>query len=270
MSRYEVYTGIRYKTQWVSSVCIYSIYSVTNTERVTWYWLGVAFAWVSLNCNRTVITGESFDRERPHRLRQTMSTAFDIVLPQLELESRHLFSVAAAALGSDDTGCTSALGLARLIWSRAREDPTYKVIENSKLLRNILPAVPDLAVGGDGEESPPVQQHLLTLLRWFAPPGDDQSLENMHPVISKSGFVALVGFVDVHKGLEAMLSELKADSEFGTDELRVKASSYRTKKAGECRQREQELGVRQKRRAQFHCNMHRSSGNGSHSVSISR
>ena len=27
---------------------MYSIYSVTNTERVTWYWLGVAFAWVSL------------------------------------------------------------------------------------------------------------------------------------------------------------------------------------------------------------------------------
>ena len=29
----EVYTGIRYKTQWLSSVYIYSIYSVTNTER---------------------------------------------------------------------------------------------------------------------------------------------------------------------------------------------------------------------------------------------
>ena len=48
VSRYEVYTGIRYKTQWVSSVCIYSIYSVTSTERATWYWCGVAFAWGSL------------------------------------------------------------------------------------------------------------------------------------------------------------------------------------------------------------------------------
>ena len=33
VSRYEVYTGIRYKTQWVSSVCIYTIYSVIRLNQ---------------------------------------------------------------------------------------------------------------------------------------------------------------------------------------------------------------------------------------------
>ena len=47
VSRYEVYTGIRYKTQWLSSVWVYSIFSVTNTERATWYWFGATIAWGS-------------------------------------------------------------------------------------------------------------------------------------------------------------------------------------------------------------------------------
>ena len=199
-----------------------------------------------------------------------MSTVFDIRQPQVDLESGHLFDVVITALGSDELGCTSSLGLARLVWSRAKGDPTYSVIENSKLLRNILPAVPRLAVGGDGEESPPAHPHLLELLRWFAPTGDEQSLENVHPVISKSMFIALVGFVDQHKGgLEAILAELKADDVYGTDELRVAASSFRAKKSHECKQRREELEMRQKRWTQLQCNMHRSSGLGSHSVSIS-
>jgi hypothetical protein len=46
---YEVlYTGIRYKTQYVSSVYVYSMYSVTNTERATWSWFGAGIAGGSL------------------------------------------------------------------------------------------------------------------------------------------------------------------------------------------------------------------------------
>ena len=49
--RYEVYTGIRYKTQRVLSVFIYSIYSVINTERATWSWFGANYCMGIFNKN---------------------------------------------------------------------------------------------------------------------------------------------------------------------------------------------------------------------------
>ena len=194
---------------------------------------------------------------------------FDVALPQLDLESGYLFDVAAAYLGCDDLGCTSALGLARLVWGRTPPDPTYRVIENSKLLRNILKAVPGLRFGGDGEDSPPAQAQLVMLLRWFAPSGIDHSLEDVHPVMTKNGFVTMVNFIDEHKGLESILTNLEADRKFGTDELKLAANSYRATREEGYRQRERELIGRQRQRVQFECNMHRSPGSSSHTVSIS-
>ena len=65
VSRYEVYTGIRQKTQLVSIVCVYIIYSVTNTERATWSWFGIFGAGIaggSLTVQySTVLFGSSSD-----------------------------------------------------------------------------------------------------------------------------------------------------------------------------------------------------------------
>ena len=99
---------------------------------------------------------------------------------------------------------TSSLsaGKCRAAATRRTERPTHRGNQRSTSAQHSGPAVPRLAVGGDGEESPPAHPHLLELLRWFAPTGDEQSLENMHPVISKSMFIALVGFVDQHKGVQ--------------------------------------------------------------------
>ena len=126
-----------------------------------------------------------------------------------------------------------------------------------------------LRFGGDGEDSPPAQAQLVMLLRWFAPSGIDHSLEDVHPVMTKNGFVTMVNFIDEHKGLESILTNLEADRKFGTDELKLAANSYRATREEGYRQRERELIGRQRQRVQFECNMHRSPGSSSHTVSIS-
>ena len=199
----------------------------------------------------------------------TASIPFDIALPQLDLEASHLYAVIAAHIGTDDTGCANALGVARYVWARRQGDPSYKIIEESKLLRAILTTISPEIIVKEGKDCSPAHANLLMLLRWFAPPGDDQSLENSDPVISNLGFLALIGFVDAHKSLNAILLELEADREFNTDELRVAATTFRKNFEEETRRRKELLQIRLNQRVQFQCSMHQSSEGGSHSVSIS-
>ena len=190
------------------------------------------------------------------------SFAFDTALPLIDLQGGHLFNVAGAHIGFTDLGCIDGLKLAKLIWHRTKDDPTYKIIERSSLLRSIFkPTKCKL-------DTPNMQPYLINLLRWFSPAGDDQEASNTDPVLSRYGFISLLCFIEKRNSLDDILEELCADTEYGTEELRVAASDFIMKKMNERQQRKENLITRQKRGAQFQYNMHRCSGGGSHSLSI--